>query len=229
MAKRFYDTVSVEQDADGYFVCLDGRGLKTPGKKPIRVPSEAVAAQMAAEWNAVEDEIEPMTMPVTRLANVACEGVAQRRAELIKDIRNYASTDLLSYRAPDPQDYVARQAAAWNPWTQWAAARGIVLHTTDSLMAIDQPEESLNAVMRESEKLSDFALTLAAHLTAVYGSAVLALAVMEGALDPAEGFDLSRLDETYRAEIWGLDEDDEAQRAALRAETEILGNLAKVL
>ena len=53
--------------------------------------------------------------------------------------------------------------------------------------------------------------------------------VMEGALDPGEAFDLSRIDELYRAEIWGVDEDDEVARLALRAETETLGGLALYL
>ncbi|MGB6230505.1 MAG: hypothetical protein WBF53_10305, partial [Litorimonas sp.] len=108
----------------------------------------------------------------------------------------------------------------------WAAERGVRLDSTDAIRAVDQPEASLDAVESFADSLSDFALTLFVHLTAVYGSAVLAMAVMEGALDPGEAFDLSRLDELYRAEIWGVDEDDERVRLALRAETETLGALA---
>ncbi len=53
MAKRFYTDVTVDYDADGHFVRLDGRELKTPGKQPIRVPHAAIAAQIKAEWGAV--------------------------------------------------------------------------------------------------------------------------------------------------------------------------------
>lgn len=230
MAKRFYSSVAVTRLDDGTFgVVLDGRTLKTPGKKTLILPNEAIAEQVAEEWDGVKDEIDPSVMPVTRLANVTCESLPERRDDLIREIRNYAGTDLLSYRAPDPQEYVERQADAWDPWTKWAAKRGITLKTTDALMAIDQPEDSLNAVARAASKKDDLSLTLMAHLTAVYGSAVLALAVIEDAIDPGEAFDLSRLDESYRAEIWGLDEDDAAQRAALRAETVTLGNLVKLM
>ena len=144
-------------------------------------------------------------------------------------MRNYAGTDLLPYRAPDPEEFVIRQSQAWDPWIDWAAQRNIRLETTDSIRAIEQPEDSLNRVADYASKLPDFSLVLFVHLTAVYGSTILALAVSEQALDPAEAFDLSRLDELYRAEIWGADEEDERVRNALREETAILGGLVPFL
>lgn len=233
MAKRFYKDVTLDGDEHGHFIRLDGRALKTPGKRPLRVPAAPIAAQIKAEWDAVplatDGDINPSVMPVTRLANVASENVAHRRDDLITEARTYASTDLLSYRAPDPADYVARQAAAWNPWLEWAATRGVILQTTDAIRAIEQDPASLDAVANYAEPLPDFSLTLFVHLVAVSGSAVLAMAVMDGALDPGDAFDLSRIDELYRAEVWGIDEDDEAVRLALRAETVTLGRLARHL
>lgn len=233
MAKRFFTDVTLDSDADGHFIRLDGRALKTPGKRPLRVPSAAIASLLKTEWDAVplatDGDIDPTIMPVTRLANVASENVADRRDDLIAEARTYAGTDLLCYRAPEPEGYVARQTAAWNPWLDWAAARGVTLQTTDAIRAIEQDAAGLDTVADYAQSLPDFALTLFVHLVAVYGSAVLAMAVMEGPLDPGEAFDLSRIDEIYRAEVWGVDEDDEAVRASLRAETVTLGNLARVL
>ena len=233
MAKRFYQMVSLDQDETGHFVRLDGRVLKTPGKKPVRVPSAEIAALVKEEWDAVpapeDGEINPSLMPVTRLANVVSEGVSDRREILVAEARNYAGTDLLSYRAPDPAEFVARQSAAWDPWIEWAKDRDIVLETTDSIRAIDQPEASLGAVADYASELPDFSLVLFVHLTAVYGSSILAMAVMEQALEPRKAFDLSRLDELYRTEIWGADEDDEQARNALREETGILGGLVPYL
>lgn len=230
MAKRFYTEVTLDNDPDGHFIRLDGRALKTPGKRPLRVPAAPIAAQLKKEWDAVppaiDGDIDPTVMPVTRLANVASENVTDRREDLIAEARTYAGTDLLSYRAPDPADYVARQAQAWNPWLEWAAARGVSLQTTEAIRAIDQDPASLDAVANYARSLSDFSLTLFVHLVAVTGSAVLAMAVMEGALEPGDAFDLSRIDEIYRAEIWGVDGDDEAVRLALRAETQTLGSLS---
>ena len=233
MAKRFWTKTTVDADAGGHFVRLDGRELKTPGKRPIRVPSAAIARRIRDEWDAVpaavDGDIDPQLMPVTRLANVASEGAAARREALIAEVRSYSGTDLLSYRAPDPEALTTRQAALWNPWLDWAAERGIRLHTTTGLLPIDQPTESLDAVAALASEYGDFALTLLTHLTAVYGSAVLALAVMDGALGPAEAFDASRVDEMHREAVWGVDEDAKAVREALRAETVVLGGLAAEL
>jgi chaperone required for assembly of F1-ATPase len=233
MAKRFYQTVTCDEDENGHFIRLDGRALKTPGQKPIRVPHPQIARQIQAEWEAVppptDGDINPAKMPVTRLSNVACEGIEDRRDALILEARNYAATDLLSYRAPDPADYVARQSEAWDPWLDWARARHIDLPTTQALQPIEPPEDSLNIITAYAEGLSDYALTLFIHLVAIYGSTILALAVMEQALDPGEAFDLSRLDDLYRAEIWGVDEEDEQTRKALRDETVTLGRLVEYL
>ncbi len=233
MAKRFWTDTTTDADDDGHFVRLDGRELKTPGKRPIRVPSAAIATLIRDEWDAVPlaviGDIDPQVMPITRLANVASEGAEERRDDLVAEVRSYSGTDLLCYRAPEPEALTQRQDALWGPWLDWASNRGIRLDTTTSLLPIAQPEPSLDAVAALARGYGTFALTLLTHLTAVYGSAILALAVMDRALDPGEAFDISRVDELHREAVWGVDEDARDVRDALRAETVILGGLAKHL
>ena len=233
MAKRFWQDVTLDADAAGHFIRLDGRALKTPNKNPVRVPSAAIAAKLKAEWDAVppatDGDIDPRLMPVTRLANVASENVEARRDDLVAEARAYAGTDLLSYRTPEPAEYVARQSAAWGPWLDWARSRGVDLAHTTSLLAVDQPDASLDAVADYARALPPFPLTLFTHLVAVFGSAVLAMAVMERAIEPGEAFDLSRMDELYREEVWGEDEEASEARRYLRAETVTLGSLVEDL
>ena len=76
MAKRFYEAADIAAHETGFHVTLDGRVLKTPGKKPLVCPSRDQAQQVADEWQAQVDEIKPETMPCTRLMNVACENDA---------------------------------------------------------------------------------------------------------------------------------------------------------
>src|SRR6056297_3367956 len=70
-AKRFWKTVSVETAEGGFQVLLDQRPVRTPGKSLLVLPTRAMAEALAAEWDAQEDEIKPLTMPVTRSANSA--------------------------------------------------------------------------------------------------------------------------------------------------------------
>ncbi|MEC7162605.1 MAG: ATP12 family protein, partial [Pseudomonadota bacterium] len=41
--KRFYREVAVHSDAEGHFITLDGRAIKTQGGRPQRVPARALA------------------------------------------------------------------------------------------------------------------------------------------------------------------------------------------
>jgi len=73
LPKRFYKDATVIATDDGYAVGLDGKVPRTPGMKRVVVPSASIAEAMAAEWSAQDKEIDPMTMPMTRLVNSAVE------------------------------------------------------------------------------------------------------------------------------------------------------------
>jgi chaperone required for assembly of F1-ATPase len=151
------------------------------------------------------------------------------RDELITEFVAYAGTDLLSYHRDAPDDFVERQTANFGPWLDWAEQNGVPLRTTTGIIAIEQDAGTLARLEAHAQGYSDLALTFLVHMTATFGSAMLALAVMQGALEAGAGYDISRMDESYRAEIWGADEDAEARAAAIRAEivamSAILGEL----
>jgi len=227
--KRFYKAVTVGEKDSKWAVLLDGMQLRTPGKIKLSVPSKALAEIIAGEWEAQIDVINPSMMPVTRLTNVAIEQTTKRRVDLIAEARRYAETDLISYRAPQPRILKERQAAAWDVWQAWAAEQGVKLKATETLDAIAQPAESLKQVETFAAGLNDLQLTLFVHLVAVYGSVVLAMAVMKDALSAEAAFDLSRIEADYQIELWGEDEEQAEITANLRAETLILGGLVNLL
>lgn len=231
--KRFYESVTVdkivEDDAVAWRVLLDGRQIRTPGKLLLTFPTKTLAQRVAGEWEAQDERINPSLMPLTRLFNVATEQTPSRREDLFAEARRYAATDLISYRAPNPRILKERQSAAWDVWQDWAAEQGITLNVTDALQAIDQPEASLDAVEAFARHLDDVRLTLFVHLIAVYGSVVLALAVLKGALSAEAAFDISRVDADYQIELWGEDEQQADITDALRAETIALGGILEIL
>lgn len=229
LAKRFYDSVTVEGSEGDWQIYLDGKQLRTPGKIKLSVATKPLADMVAAEWDAQTDRINPSLMPVTRLVNVAVEQTPDRRADLIAEARRYAETDLISYRAPEPRILKERQSAAWDKWQAWGAEQGVDLETTESLQAIEQPKESLKEVERFAESLDNLNLTLFVHLIAVFGSVVLAMAVMHGALSGVEAFDVSRVDALYQIELWGEDEEQAEITSGLRAETRALTDILEVL
>ena len=82
--------------------------------------------------------------------------------------------------------------------------------------------EALAAVREAALKLDDYTLTGLAMATPLFGSAVLAFAVERGALSGAEGYDLSRLDEAFTEERWGVDAEAAERAEGLRAEAVML-------
>src|SRR6266566_3698213 len=121
--RRVYKKAEPLAMAGGHGVTLDGRPLKTPGKRSLLVPSPALAAAIAEEWNGQQAEIRPATMPLMRLAATSIDWVAQDRRAIIGQIAKYAGTDLVCYRATHPPALTARQQAVWQPLIDWAVLR----------------------------------------------------------------------------------------------------------
>lgn len=201
--KRFYKTAGTENGR----ILLDGRELKTQGRKPLVIASPVLAEAVAAEWHAVETHINPDRMPLTRLVNITIDRAGADRAALIQTIVEYAGTDLLCYRAPE---LAQLQATLFDPVLQWAAGQGIILATTDNVMPIVQPEASLEAAAALVSQATDAEITALAMMVPLLGSAVLALAVWQREVSVEAALEMARLDETKQAEQWGIDEESEA-------------------
>lgn len=211
-AKRFWTAATVTEAEGGWGVALDGRPVKTPAKQPLVVPTRALAAAIAAEWDAQQGVIRPETMPLTRAANAAIDKVRKTRPEVAAMLAAYAETDLICHRAIDEAGLVARQDAGWNPLLDWCAAQGLPLVAGPGVLPHAQPEASLAGYADRLAAMDEWNLTALHDLVALTGSLVLGLAVFDGRLTAPEAWGLSRLDEDWQIERWG--EDDEATAAA---------------
>jgi chaperone required for assembly of F1-ATPase len=218
-AKRFWTAAAVAEAEGGYQVELDGRPVRTPGKALLVLPTRAMAEAVAAEWDAQEGEIKPLTMPVTRSANSAIERVTPSHAEVAAMLSAYGETDLLCYRAEGPQDLAARQAEGWDPLLDWAAeALEARLHPTAGVLPVPQPAQSVANLSAEVTRTPPFHLTALHDLVTLSGSLILGLATAYGRLTPETAFDLSRIDEDFQIEQWGEDEEAAEFATARRAQ-----------
>ena len=206
-AKRFWKSAEVVQVNDGFTVQLDGRGIKTPARAPLVVPTLAVAELIAAEWQAQGEKIAPETMPATRAANAAIDKVRGQFDEVAGLVAAYGETDLLCYRARFPAELRARQDAAWDPLLNWSADRfGLRWVVTEGVMPQPQPPETLARLNAQVACFSPFELTAFHDLVALSGSLVIGLAVTGGQGTPEALWQLSRIDEDWQAEQWGDEE-----------------------
>lgn len=228
--KRWYEKVEVEPRDHGYGVALDGRPLRTPLRRDLVVPIGNLADAAAEEWRAQGETIRPDVMPVTRLATTVLDLMPARRGAAIDEAHGFAGTDMLCYRAADPETLVRRQEAAWQPWLDWAARQlDARLVVTAGIEPIAQPADALGTLRRHVERLDDWRLAGLHALTTASGSLVLGFAVEQGALDAAAVFELALLDELFEIERWGLDELQARRHAALRCDLDGAGRFLRAL
>lgn len=220
--KRFYAKVGVQSDASGHAITLDDKTIRTPSRNALTVPSRAIAGIMLAEWEAQQEFIDPLSMPVTRLANSVIDAISteEQIAAVRDDIAKYFGSDLLFYRASHPEALIQREAAAWDPVLFWLAEE-LNAHfiLAEGVMHVTQPEQALAAA--RAALPSDSWHVAALHMvTTITGSALLALALLRGRLSADEVWTAAFVDEDWNAEKWGLDEEAAARRAARKVDFE---------
>ena len=232
--KRFYKEVMAGEAnpalGEGYAVLLDGRPVRTPAKKVLLLPTAQLARLIAEEWAVQGERVDPSGMTMTRLAFVTLDRDAFLSRTAIDEVAKYAETDLACYRAETPPELAAAQAEAWDGPLDWARTRlKAEFSVTKGLFPIGQPPEAIRAVRATAESLDAWRLTALAHATALAGSAVIALMLLEGEIDGETAFRLSTVDETHQAERWGADEEASERLARLREEMIAAGRFIAAL
>lgn len=218
--RRFWKEVRVVEAAPGHYaVELDGRRLKTPGKHDLAVASQGLADAVAAEWAAVEKEVDPSRMPMTQLVNTMIERIGGQRAAIIDELLRYVDADALCYEVTEPADLVARQRAEWAPVRNWVETRlAVLLQVTSGLMPQDQPVQVHTALRQALEAMDDPSLTAFQVVAGAVGSWCAALAFVTGYGDAALIFRTALLEELFQAELWGEDWEAQDRRDALLAD-----------
>jgi chaperone required for assembly of F1-ATPase len=212
--RRFYKAVSTREVLDGVGVFLDGKPMKTPAGKALVLPDSRLADMLAREWDAQATHIEMAKMPATRLAFTAIDFVGDARDGMAAEIGRYAGADAVCYFADGPEILIERQTRRWGPVIDWAELTlGVKFARVTGIRHEQQPAATLLRLARLAEVENDFGLAGLGHATALFGSAILAFALQRGELDGQAALDLSRLDEIFQQERWGVDEE-AAERAA---------------
>jgi chaperone required for assembly of F1-ATPase len=219
LPKRFYLDVTVAARGGGYAVHLDGRPLRTPGKLVLVLPTAAMAEAIAEEWRAQVEHIDPMTMPLTRLANSARDQVEGREDAVRADVVKYAGSDLVCYRADGPAGLVEAQAAAWDPVLVWLRETyGADLAVCSGIMPVVQTDASRAAIEAAVAPLVSFRLASAHVMTTLLGSVALMLATLTGRHTPEEAWSAAHIDEEWQIAQWGADAEASRRQEGRKAE-----------
>ena len=229
--RRFYAGVETAPAEGGFAVRLDGRPPRSPQGQALILPTEALARLVADEWAAQGENIIPETMPATRLAWGALalgddDGV---RAGAVGARRQLRGSDLVCYFADGPASLVERQERRWGAVIDWAdagAGRRVPPHPGR------HPPAAAAGHARPDRRAGRRARTTSRWPAwpprpALFGSAILAFALRRGELTAEAAFELSRLDETFQEERWGVDAEAAARADAMAKEALMLGRVVR--
>src|SRR5450755_1096585 len=226
--KRFYAHAGVIDAPDGFVITLDDKPIRTPSGRALVAPTRQIADAMSAEWEAQQETIDPLTMPLTRFGN-SVDAVAERVEAVADDVAKYLGSDLLFYRAGHPEALVAREAALWDPVVFWAAdTLGAHFILAEGIVHVRQPEPAI-AAARAAFPVDPWSIAALHVVTTVTGSALLALALLHGVLDADQVWAAAHVDEDWNIEKWGIDEEVAARRAARLVDFRAAGRILKSL
>jgi len=218
LPKKFYAEVAVVPVEGGVGLTLDAKAVRTPARKTLALPTMALAQAVAAEWRGQGDVIDPATMPLTRMANTALDGVAAQMGQVAGEIAKFAGSDLVCYRAGEPDALVSAQNAAWTPVLDFARDFfGARFNLAEGVMFVAQPEDSVAAVARAVEAEAGkpdgaFRLTALHEMTALTGSVLIAFALARGGQTFEEAWAAAHVDEDHQIRLWGADAEAQARR-----------------
>jgi chaperone required for assembly of F1-ATPase len=233
--KRFYKEASAEPRDGAFALLLDGRPAKTPARNALALPTRPAAQQVAAEWARQGELIDPGSMPLTRIVNSAIDGVAGHMDAAIAAIAKYGASDVVCYRAGEPEALARAQAQSWDRVLDFAREKlGVRLICAQGVNFVEQPEPARRALLEAVRKIAEeeggpFALAALHVMTTLTGSALLPLAVAHRVLTPEEAWAAAHVDEDFQMKIWGADEEALARRARRWAEMEAAARLLRAL
>ncbi|KAJ9152800.1 hypothetical protein P3X46_026321 [Hevea brasiliensis] len=212
VGKRFYKQVTTREadDGNGWTVMLDYRTLKTPSKRPLKLPTLALAKAIAAEWEYQQtDGIRPFTMPLMKIACTALERVPLTRPKIIEHLMKKFNQDLVFCRAPEDNALTSGvyelQVEKIDPLLDWVKSEFGFKPVVYSSFFGGQQEEGLVKALEDLLKKTDNcelasidAIASAAH------SLVIAIGIFRGKLNIEEAIELIRLEEDLQVDKWGL-------------------------
>jgi chaperone required for assembly of F1-ATPase len=211
LPKRFYKSVTVTEQLG---IALDSRGVKTPLKASLVFPNRALAEAAAAEWEAQREFINPLAMPLTKLANTAIDRAIAEKSKITAEVLEFAGSDMVCYRAGGPESLVLRQSAQWDPVITWAKSElkasfmpvNTITHQRQSSAALQVLESHIAA-------LDPFSFVAVHNLTTLTGSALLSVMVAAGAISADAAWLAANVDEDWQIETWGEDAEAATRRA----------------
>ncbi|GBQ05402.1 ATP12 family protein [Saccharibacter floricola] len=201
--KRFWKEVTLDTQKGGlYAPALDGRPVKLPKGTTLAVASKALGQALVKEWQAIEPKapFTPEELPLTRMSGTRIERVAPYMDEMREQLLAYGLDDALCYRSAAQDEQLVGRVLAWAKHHH-----ALSPDATTGIMPLSHPQAYQDGLARLLGTLDADTLAALGVIAPVFGSLLLAFAVIYDVLSLEEAVALGQADERYQLKKWGHD------------------------
>ena len=218
--KKFWKTVQVKENSiNSYEILLDDNILRTPLKKKLIISNAKIAEEIYKEWNQNTNLINTDDMIFYGIISTSIDKIYINRKLYIDDILNFIDTDLICYRAENPNDLAQWQSKNWDPIiTKVEKYINNKINVSKGIMPLKQDKETHIKISKLLTKFTDLEIVVLHKITNITGSIFLSLCILSNDKIKEKAFELSYLDELWQAENWGYEEEASKNRNKINLE-----------
>ena len=207
--RKFWKMVKVKKkSSNSYEILLDENVLKTPMKKKITIQNSKIAEEIYKEWNQDKNILDTDAMIFYGIISTSIDKISNNRILYVNEILNFIDTDLICYRAEEPNDLVQWQSKNWDPIL--LKVEKYINNKIDvfkGIMPLKQNKGIKFKITKFLTKFSDLESIALHKITNITGSVFLSLCILNNDIIKEKVFQLAHLDELWQAENWGYEEE----------------------
>ena len=207
--RKFWKTVKIKKkSSNSYEILLDENVLKTPMKKELTIQNSKIAEEIYNEWNQDKNIVDTDAMIFYGIISTSIDKISNNRILYVNEILNFIDTDLICYRAEEPNDLVHWQSKNWDPIL--LKVEKYIDNKIDvfkGIMPSKQKKGIKFKITKFLTKFSDLEIIALHKITNITGSVFLSLCILNNDIIKEKVFELSHLDELWQAETWGYEEE----------------------
>ena len=218
--RKFWKTVKVKKNSsNSYEILLDKNVLKTPLKQDLIIQNSKIAEEIYKEWNQETNILDTDAMIFYGIISTSIDKISNNRIIYINHILDFIDTDLICYRAEEPNDLVQWQSKNWDPIL--LNVEKYINNKIDVFKGIMPSKQNKGIKISISKFLtqfSDLEIITFHRITNITRSVFLSLCILNNDIIKEKAFELSYLDELWQAENWGYEEEASKNREKINTE-----------
>ena len=178
--RKFWKTVKIKKkSSNSYEILLDENVLKTPMKKKLTIQNSKIAEEIYKEWNQDKNIVDTDAMIFYGIISTSIDKISNNRILYVNEILNFIDTDLICYRAEEPNDLVQWQSKNWDPIL--LKVEKYINNKIDvfkGIMPLKQNKRINFKITKFLTKFSDLEIIALHKITNITGSIFLSLCIL---------------------------------------------------